>query len=177
MNTRYQQPPTQQQAKSQAQKQRSNAITAQRLHRDPNKAMQQMMESIDQLRNVYEQETEALKTADTNSFLSLQQHKMDSAASYERGINELIARKDEMQAVEPQIKKKLNKMQEDFSELSMRNMDALQRMQRTVERLGGTIRTAAKEAAQKQRVFSYGQNGQIENDERKHISISLHEEA
>jgi hypothetical protein len=152
-----------------------NAIIA--LHRDPSKAMQQMMEAIDRLRTVYEAETEALKNADTPRFLALQDEKMQSAVSYESGINEIIARKDEMKNVDPQIKRKLNKMQQDFSELSQRNMEALQRMQRTTERLGGKIRTAAKDAAKKSRVFSYGQNGQIADDTHRHISISLQEDA
>jgi hypothetical protein len=147
------------------------------LHRDPSKAMQQMMESIDRLRSVYEAETEALKRSDTQGFLALQDEKMSSAMSYEAGINEIIARKDEMKDVDPQMKRKLRQMQKDFAELSQQNMDALQRMQRTMERLGGKIRTAAKDAAKKNRVFSYGQNGQIADVTHKRISISVQEEA
>jgi hypothetical protein len=153
----------------------NGAMTA--LHRDPSKAMQQMMEAIDRLRVVYEAETEALKNADTPTFLALQEEKMQSAVFYESGINEIIARKDEMKNVDPQVKRKLNQMQKDFAELSQRNMDALQRMQRTTDRLSGKIRTAAKDAAKKNRVFSYGQNGQIADDAHKHISISLQEDA
>lgn len=148
-----------------------------KLHRDPSRAMQQMMNRIDELRSVYEDETDALERMDTRSFMALQDNKIHHAMAYESGIHELMARKNEMQGVDNALKDKLRKMQEDFASLSQKNMEALQRMQRTMDRLGNTIRSAAKEEAKKQRVFSYGQNGEIDSDDKKKISIGISEEA
>ena len=43
------------------------------LSSDPDKAIQDVMNSIDVLRGIYTQETEALTDADTPTFLSLQE--------------------------------------------------------------------------------------------------------
>ncbi|HPF79224.1 MAG TPA: hypothetical protein PLF01_08045, partial [Alphaproteobacteria bacterium] len=47
------------------------------LSTDPNKAMQEMMLTIDRLRASLIEETAALKDADTKTFLSLQDKKLD----------------------------------------------------------------------------------------------------
>ena len=148
-----------------------------KLARDPNKAMQQMMDIIDHLREVYVAETEALSTMDTNRFVSLQDEKLSKASAYESGIRELVARKDEMKSVDTHLKNKLNKMQEDFADLTQQNLNALERMSRTTERLGKTLYGAAKEAAKRERVFSYGENGRIDHDTKKQITTGINEEA
>jgi len=147
------------------------------LHRDPNKAMQQMMDTIDALRSVYERETDALEKMDTNTFLSLQADKEIHALAYQAGINEIIARKDEMKKVDPALKDRLNTMQKEFSDLAVQNMAALERMNRAVTRLNGTIREVAKQEVKKQNAFNYNEIGRFEDSERKNISISISEEA
>ncbi len=148
------------------------------LSRDPNKAMQEMMESIDLLRNVYERETQALLNSDTKGFLSIQNEKFESAKAYQMSVEEMLARKDEMRNIDPDLRRKLEKMQSDFAELSQSNMVALQRMQRSMERLSGTIRSAVKDAVKKDRVVSYGQTGRLEDGgDKKRISTSLSETA
>ncbi len=148
------------------------------LSRDPNRAMQDMMDTIDSLRVVYEQETEALLNADTKGFLAVQDEKFRRAKAYQTGVEELLARKDEMKDVNIELKKKLEKMQKDFSELSRSNMIALERMQRTMERLNGTIRSAVKEAVKQERGVSYNQIGRLDDGgQRKSISGSLSETA
>lgn len=148
------------------------------LNRDPNRAMQDMMDTIDSLRHVYEEETDALLNVDTKAFLALQDEKFRRAKAYQTGVEELLSRKGEMKDVEPELKRKLEKMQKDFAELSHSNMIALDRMQRTMERLNGTIRGAMKEAVKKQRGVSYNQIGRLEDGgTRKTISGSLSETA
>lgn len=153
--------------------QNTNAPAAgllQALPSDPNKAMQQMMDTIDQLRNVYEQETEALGNVDTKSFLALQDDKQRAAEIYKNEVEEALTRKEELRKADPALKRNLEKMQADFSELSHKNMEALKRMQKTMDRLSGTLRGAAKEAVEKQRTFSYNQNGYVQSNKKKRIS-------
>ncbi|MCB1563112.1 MAG: flagellar protein FlgN [Alphaproteobacteria bacterium] len=147
------------------------------LSQDPEQAMQEMMESIDTLRAVYQEETEALITVNTQAFLDLQTQKLEAARTYQQGIEEILERREEMQNVNPLTKKRLAEMQKNFSTLSEQNMEALKRMQRTMDRLSQTIRKAAKDAAHKQRAFSYGENGTLQSDNGKIVSTGISETA
>ena len=51
----------------------------------PDKAMQEMMKIIDDLRAVYIEETEALESADTMRFLNIQDKKMAVTRNYQIG--------------------------------------------------------------------------------------------
>jgi hypothetical protein len=140
-----------------------------KLSRDPSKAMQEMMDIINSLKGIYISETNALNNADTKGFLALQPDKIDAAQKYQLGIEHLMARKDEMKSANPNLKKRLADMQEEFSDLATKNMEALQRMERTTHKLVDTIVFAAKEAAQKQRIFSYGETGAVRGGEKKSL--------
>lgn len=143
----------------------------------PNAALEDVMVTIRQLFTVYELETEALENVDTNTFLSLQNEKLAKARAYQSGMEHLLNRKEEMRTADPAVRKKFEQMQTEFSALSRRNMEALGRMQRTMERLGGTLRKAAQDAAKKQRAVSYGANGILREDDRKQISLGVSETA
>ena len=140
------------------------------LSSDPGIAMQEMMDTIDTLRAVYVRETDALVVADTKAFLALQEEKLEAARAYQETVQEFLTRKEEMKNVNPLMKKQLEDMQSEFSSLAKKNMDALQSMQRSVERLGSTIRNAAKDSAQKERAVSYGEGGRLQSTEQKVIS-------
>lgn len=147
------------------------------LSNDPSKAMQEMMETIDTLRNIYVRETGALVAANTQAFLDLQQEKLNAARNYQRSIEEIISRKDEMKVVNPLIKKRLGDMQQQFSVLARENMEALARMRRCVSQLGETISNAARKTAKKQGVYSYGENGHLQTSNRKSVSMGISETA
>ncbi|GJL84362.1 MAG: hypothetical protein DHS20C02_01370 [Micavibrio sp.] len=147
------------------------------LSQHPSKAMQQMMDTIDVLRHIYIRETDALSNADTKTFLSMQDEKMKAARNYQDGIQQMLIRKNEMRKVDPTLRQKLENMQRDFSALAKKNADALGRMDRSVERLGNTIRRAAKQEAQKQRSFSYDATGTMRNTENKTVSTGVSETA
>lgn len=147
------------------------------LSSDPKRAMQDMMETIDGLRSIYIEETSALQSADTPRFLNIQDKKLATARKYQKGIEEIMARKNEMRRVDPALKRKLETMQADFSTLASENMDALKRMQRTMERIGHTVRSAAKDAVNKQRSYSYGENGHLRGNENKVVSTGIIETA
>lgn len=149
----------------------------QTLSADPNTAIQSMMESIDHLLDVYVRETDALDKADTDLFMTLQDEKLVAARFYESGITQLLARKDEMKKARPDLRSKLIKMQGEFAELSEKNLTSLDRMKRSVDRLGGTLRTAARDAARKERIFTYGKNGHIDSNKNRAISTGFGETA
>ncbi len=144
---------------------------------DPNIAIQEVMDSIGVLRDVYAQETDALVDADTQTFLSLQEQKFEAARNYQVGIEALLKRKEELKDVNPNKKKQLEQMQKEFASLAEQNREALARMQRCVDRLGGTIRRAAKEAADKHRGFSYGECGNMRTDKKKRVTMGVDEKA
>lgn len=147
------------------------------LSADPHKAMQEMMDTIDHMRGVYEQETEALENLDAKTFLDLQADKLEATRAYKAGIEEILIRKEDMRNVDVAIKDNLKRMQNDFADLSAKNMTALKRMQRSMERLSGTIQNAAKESVNKQNAFSYGDSGKLHKNERKSVSIGVSETA
>ncbi len=136
----------------------------------PKKAMQEMMETIDQLRAVYIRETEALTNSDAKSFMALQDEKLASARKYQSGISQILQRKDEMKQVDPELRTRLEQMQGDFSELAKENMEALERMNRCMTQLGNTLQKAAAENARKSRTFAYTSNGVVNADEAKSIT-------
>ncbi len=147
------------------------------LSQNPGKAMREVMDAIDALQGIYVDETEALTNADTETFLSLQDRKLTAAHNYQSSIQQMLERKDEMREADPALINTLQGMQKDFSELAKKNAEALQRMNRCMERLGNTIRRAAKEAAQKQRTFSYDSTGAINKTEGKGVSTGISETA
>ena len=147
------------------------------LSSDPKRAIQEMMDTIDVMRSIYERETDALEKLDTKGFLSMQDEKLQAASLYKARIGELLARKDEMRRIDPVIKNELERSQTKFSALAEKNMSALKRMQRTTERLGGTIQKIAKDSANKQRSFSYGETGHMHKNEKKRVSIGVSETA
>lgn len=145
------------------------------LSRDPHKAMQEMMATIDALRTVYIEENEALTKADTRAFLGLQSRKIEVAGKYQSGIAQILARKDEIRAADPTLRARLVGMQEEFADLTATNIQAINRLQRGVKRLGDRIMSAARDAAQKEAV-NYSKHGQL-NKYKGPVSIGVSEQA
>lgn len=147
------------------------------LNTDPKKAMQEMMDMIDHMRGVYETETDALERFDAKGFLAIQEEKLHATNAYRAGIEDIIRRKDEIRGVDSSIKRKIEKMQQDFADLSIKNMAALKQMQKTMERLGETVQKVAKDTVNKQNAFSYGDSGRLNASEKKSVSIGVSETA
>lgn len=154
---------------------RSKARTG--LSTNPERAVQEVIQTIEHLRGIYVSETKALKEHDTNTFLDLQDRKFSTAQRYEQGIHEIISRKNEMKAINPSLKQRLATMQAEFSDLARENMEALTRMQRTMDRLSGTIREAARDAVNKERTYSYSESGALHNNDKRVVSTGISETA
>lgn len=146
------------------------------LSADPKRAMQEMMDTIDTLRNVYVAETTALQAADTEEFFSLQDQKIEAAQNYHSGISEFLARKDELLTVNPDLKTLIHRKQEEFSAVAEQNLDALDRMRRTVERMGNRIMKAARDTAAREGV-TYGNSGSMNSYRNKPVTMGLNESA
>ena len=134
-----------------------------RLPNDPNRAMSEMMVTIDRLRSSLVKETAALKEADTKTFMELQDEKLDVAREYLDGMEQLLSRKDDMKKSDPALQDKLEAMRVDFSEIAQQNHAALERMQNGMKRLGERIMETARDASRKERQIIYGGNGQMQS--------------
>lgn len=143
------------------------------LPRDPGAAVNEVLRTIEALREIYVLETNALENTDTKTFLDLQDNKLQTANLYQAQIETLMSRKDELKKINPKLKTQLTAMQKEFSELVSQNKSALERMQKCVTRLGETLRKAAKEAVSKDRAVNYRETGKVEENERKALSMGV----
>ncbi len=147
------------------------------LSKNPQTAMQEMMNTVDALRDIYKRETDALESMNTQMFLEIQAEKLKAAQEYQAGITQITERKEEMKSIGPLLRKRLEDSHKDFQAVSEKNMQALGRMSRVTEHLGNTIRNAAKDAVVKQRAFSYGETGALNSGGNKTVSMGISETA
>ena len=132
---------------------------------DPNKAMQQMMDTIDSLREVYREENDALHSSDTKRFLGLQDRKIAIARDYQEGAQQMLERKSDLKGIDMRLKEQLVEMQKDFSGLMTDNIKELNRMRRGVNRLNDKIMSSARDTARTKNV-NYSQAGSLNINER-----------
>lgn len=146
------------------------------LSRDPSQALNEMMLTIDALRQVYVTETTALKASDTKSFLGLQDLKIEAAQKYHDTFVEFMARKDEIMKAHPDLRKMFGRKQVEFSKVAAENLEALGRMNRVTDRLGQRIMRAARENAAREGV-AYGSGGSMSSQKNRPVTMGLNESA
>jgi len=146
--------------------------TAPTLSANPEKAMEQMMRIIDDLRAKMIEETAVLKEADTKSFMKIQDSKIVIARQYLDGMKELLARKDELREADPSLKTKLEEARNRFSNVAQDNLSALKRMSGGMKRLEEHIISAARKEADKENKFAYGSNGYLQNGLASRIGVN-----
>lgn len=144
---------------------------------NPNAVMNDIMQTIDRLRDVYVRETEALESANAPAFMDLQDEKVTQARAYQSSMEQILRRKEEMRLADPTLKQKLLAMQADFAQLSEKNLKALEKMKNASVRLGNAIRSSVKENARKEYILGYGETGALNSDKNKPISTGLSETA
>lgn len=145
------------------------------LSQDPNTAMQEMMQALDALRNVYDEENNALVAADTRRFMSLQEKKIDAAQRYHDSAAQLIERREEFEAIDPVLRKRLREMHSGFSETTQRNIDGIERMNKSVQRLSDRIHKSALKMALRD-APNYRRNGMLTQQD-KPVSMGINESA
>ncbi len=142
------------------------------LSHDPKKAMQEMMEIIDQLRGIMQAENEALNNTDTKTFIAIQDRKIEAARVYQDGVNQMITRKDDMKKAPEKMKLQLEAMRADFLTLAEENLEALERMRKGMSRLSDRIMNLAKSEAAESQKFVYGAHGKLEGSGKASIGVN-----
>jgi hypothetical protein len=147
------------------------------LARDPKRAMQEMMDIIDNLHGIIDEETRALESADTKTFLGLQEKKLMAAQAYHDGTTQIISRKEEFADVRDTFRKKLGSREKAFHASTELNMKKLRSMSRGLKRMTNLLMENAREQGKKMQTLGYTASGAIENPEGKKVSIGLNESA
>jgi hypothetical protein len=143
------------------------------LARNPEKAMKQMLRTIDDLGRIYTRENDALSQSDTKTFLELQDKKIQTATIYQKGIKQMMDRKDEFDGFSEEFKRSLSERQKAFNALAEENLTSIKRTQKTVQRLNERIMNSAREEAATKNV-NYKNNGQLGTNERP-VSMGVSE--
>jgi hypothetical protein len=155
--------------------QETEARTPDLLSENPEKAMQEMMESIDDLRLLYVKENAALAEVNTLEYIGLQDEKLETLQKYQNYAKQFVDRKEEMLRVSPDVYEKLQGIHKEFSDITSENLNLIKRMQGGIKRLHSRIINAAKETAEKDGV-NYGYEAKL----RRHsntMSIGVNESA
>ena len=145
------------------------------LAQDPNQAMQEMMQALDALRNVYNDENFALGSSDTRRFMELQERKLDAAQRYHDTAAQVIERRDELKAADPALHRQLQVMHADFTSMTASNLSSIERMNKSVKRLSERVLKTARDAAMRD-ASSYSRNGTLYRNDRP-VSTGLNESA
>lgn len=140
---------------------------------DPNKAMQQMMETIDRLRDVYVEENAALSVSDTKKFLGLQDRKIAAVDKYQSGARQILERGESLRHIDLALRDQLREKHEEFSGIMAENLKSLDRLRGGVQRMNDRIMRSAREAARARNV-NYKANGSLGQNERP-VSLGLSE--
>ena len=148
-----------------------------RLPHDPKRAVKEMITLMERLKTFYERETLALKNADIQGFLSMQDEKMALARFCQDGAAQILARKAEMRDVDVSLKKKLRDLQNEFQSLCAKNLKEIGRMKRVSSRLSHTIQRVARTELEKENTINYAHDGQVFGRENAGLSIGLNQTA
>ena len=145
------------------------------LAQDPNQAMQEMMQALDALRNVYSDENFALGSSDTRRFMELQERKLDAAQRYHDTAAQVIERHEELHAADPALRRQLQTMHADFTAMTEKNLSGIERMNKSVKRLSERVLKTARDAAMRE-ASSYSRNGTLYRNDRP-VSTGINESA
>lgn len=145
------------------------------LPRNTERAVQEIIGIVNDLTICLTEENNALDNADVPRFMALQDRKIEITHRYNDGVQQLLARKDELKTLSPEKKQELLKTRESFSALTRDNFEHIERMRSSVERLNGHIMTSARKHADKKGV-NYSNHGHIQKESRG-LSMGLNESA
>ncbi len=147
------------------------------LAKDPARAMQEMMDIIDQLHGIIDEETRALENADTRTFLGLQEKKLIAAQAYNEGTAQIVRRKEEFAKVRDDFRKKLEQRQSGFNSSVDSNLKKLRSASRGLQRMSSLLMESAREQGQKMQSINYTAGGRMDSSTGKKISIGINESA
>lgn len=145
------------------------------LSKNTDRALAEIIGTINELRKVYEDENTALQACDTKRFLSLNARKLQAVSDYKACVRQVVQRRAEFSRVHPEIRTRLLALETDFTELATRNLELLSRLNKSVQRLGARLKRAAIDAVQKKSV-NYSASGNLTRVERP-VSIGINQSA
>jgi hypothetical protein len=145
------------------------------LSEDPNQAMLEMMQALDALRVVYDEENDALVSADTRRFMDLQERKIEAAQRYHDTAAQVIEHREELKAADPVLRQRLQDMHGDFTIMTEKNLGHIDRMNKSVKRLSERVVKSARDAALRDSA-SYSRRGTLYHNNRP-VSTGLNESA
>jgi len=152
--------------------------TSQKSTQNANHIINDALQAIDILRELYVRENDALSRAHARDFMSLQAEKEVPLNYYKDRIETLMMHRDEARKVDPTLKQKLQSKQAEFAALCEENLKGLKKMQRGTERLSNKIRFCAQESARQKGRYSYGETGRVNHTALDQpLSIGVSEEA
>lgn len=156
---------------------KSNTVTGKKraLPRNTDRAVQELIRTVNNLEKCLRQENEALEKSDVPSFLALQDRKIEVTHKYNDAMQQLLSRKGELKALPPEQKQALLEARETFAALTRDNLAHIERMRGSIERLNGHIMHSARRHAGKRGV-NYSPRGHIQKETRS-LSMGLNESA
>jgi hypothetical protein len=155
-------------------KQRPEVAMAQKDYQPPaelNVAILHTIIAVTALRDILTQETDALKHSNSRLFLELQDVKVDAARRYETLVTNLMGRGAEIKKADPNLKKQLERLQQDFGLVAEENLRWIKRMESATKMLGETIMRAARKTAEAQTQFAYGASGKMQKGTKALIGL------
>lgn len=143
----------------------------------PEALIKYMMDTINELSELYKAESEVLRNSDTKGFTAMQDKKFRLAQKYQEGVKHILARQTEMKALPEETKQKLKDMQKNFSALADENMTALSRMQKCIDKFHVIMRRAITDKVKKENTYYYTASGKTSSDNKRSLQGALSETA
>lgn len=138
--------------------------------------VRQLMKLITSFTNLLKEETAAIKKIDYAGIDRLQEDKKALARQYQTEVNLLNQRKDDMQALPPDLKEQLVKARTEFTLTLDQNMRALEHLKTSGQRLVNRILSTARSTVVKETNSNYTASGQSTAARKNTLSISLDQE-
>lgn len=142
------------------------------LPKDPNKAIEKMLETIDRLSFYVDQETSALAESDTAGFMALQDHKITAARAYQSGVEQLLARKEEIRLADPKLIQILEHEQQEFHARAIKNENEIKRMRSGMDRIRDLVMKTARDVVKRQQQITYGSEGYLKKTDAASMGMS-----
>ena len=92
-------------------------------------------------------------------------------------MQKLLAQKDQLQSAAPADKERLQEARKAMIEASRENLDALERTNKSLNRISERIMNLAREKAAKQSVSAYSNKGALYNKSKRPVSVGVIETA
>lgn len=136
-----------------------------------------LSETTQALRLTVESETAALKRSDFAAFARIQAEKMDRMRCWNDAVADLRNRREEFSGMAGDLRARMEALQQELSAAFRENLAAIDRANRSVNRLHGRIMTIARREVEDRNRVTYSKTGKVGGNHRKALSMGLTETA